>query len=264
MAPTRILRDRVAGQSAMSEVVTAQQFARPQSAVGRLFGISPLVLPARGSYRAALGELLVGDLLENLGQRWDVLHDLPLEHHSLDHLVIGPAGVFTVRTANCAGLDVVVDGDAMIVVGVARDDIPLARAEAEQVSRILGDAVGTTVEVRPLLVVVRARRVSVKTLAEGVEIVSSTQLERLLTTAPRVLDGDQVALISDVADVESSWPVPVATVLDTQKLHRDFGIIRGQVGRALVRRIAWAAAATTAVYLSVCAVIATLVSIMMN
>ena len=263
MAPDRILRDRVAGQSAMFEVVFAQQHVRQQSCLGRFLGISPLTAEASSWYRGALGELLVGDVLENLGQRWDVLHDVPLERSSLDHLVIGPAGVFTVRTANCDGMDVVVHDDELVVVGEIRHDIPLARMEADEVARILSAAAGRPIAVQPLLVVVGPRRLIVRTEVD-VRIISSSDLEKALCALPQVMNGDEVASISDMADLNATWPIAGATILDTQKLHRDFNVIRAMASNALVRRIAWAAAATTMIYVSVCSVIAMFVLIVMD
>ena len=264
MAPDRILRDRVAGQSAMFEVVFAQQHVRQQSSLGRFLGISPLTAEATSWYRGALGELLVGDVLENLGQRWDVLHDVPLERGSLDHLVIGPAGVFTVRTANCDGMDVVVDDDEMVVVGEIRHDIPLARMEADEVAHILSAAAGRPIAVQPLLVVVGPRRLIIRTEVDDVRIISSSDLEKALCALPHVMNGDEVASISDTADLNATWPIAGATILDTQKLHRDFSVIRATASNALVRRIAWAAAATTVLCVSVCSVIAMLVLIVMD
>lgn len=264
MASNRILRNRVAGQSAMFHVVSEQHRVQPQSGISRFFGISPLTLPARGWYRGALGELLVGDVLENLGQRWDVLHDLRLDLGSLDHLVIGPAGVFTVHTANCDGVDVVVDADALVVVGEARDDILIARAEAEEVAHILSTAAGRPIAVRPLLVVVCPRRLVVKAPAGAVGIISSRDLEKVLCAAPQTLSGDEVAFISDIADLNDTWPTAGEAVLDTQKLYRDFSVIRARMSTALVRRIGWAAAATALVYISVCLTIATFVSMVVK
>ena len=264
MAPSRVLRERVAGQSAMFDVVTAQTVAPRQSRVARIFGISPLTFQSRSFYRGALAELLVGDVLENLGQRWDVLHDVPLRSGSLDHLVIGPAGVFAVHTAHCSGVDVTIDGDSLVVVGETRDDILVARAEAEEASQLLAVAVGRPVVVSPLLVVVDPKRLIMKSPASGVRIIASADIERLLGSAPHTLSGDDVAFISDVADLDATWPAAGTTALDTQELHRDFGLIRARVRSALVRRIAWAAVATGVVYLSVCTVIAAFVSIMMT
>jgi len=267
MAQNRILRERVAGQSAMAAVVLAQSSVPAPGRLARIFGISPLTHEARAHYRGALGELLVGDVLENLGPTWDVLHDLPLDGSLVDHLLIGRAGVFTVRAANYGRNDVVVDGDTLTVGGEPHDDIPCARAEAAEVSRRLSDAAGETVTVRPLLVVVDPRRLTIKGNASGVRVIASRDLERVLAFAARTLSGEQVAHVSDIADLASTWPETPpndAEVLDTQKLHRDFGVIRTGVSDAVVRRVLWAAGATTVVYVTVCSLIGTLVTMVIN
>lgn len=279
MHQSRILRERVAGQSAMAAVVGAQEGARARGLVARVFGISPLTTAARVHYRGALGELLVGDVLENLGPTWDVLHDLPLGDSVLDHLLIGRAGVFTVRAANYGRNDVALDGSGISVAGEARDDVARAAAEAAEVSRLLTGAAGRPVTVRPLLVVVAPLRLLIKSPAADVRVMSSRDLEGVLARFPRTLTGEEVAHVSDLADLESTWPAaglagrpgsapqpsgtgrPETQLLDTQKLHRDFGTIRTAVNEALVRRILWAAAATIVVYVSVCSIIAAFVSV---
>ncbi len=77
MPASNSLRGRVPGQVAMSEVIAAQLDVPPRSRLARLFGRSPLTPETRPKYRAALGELLVGDMLDNLGTRWDVLNVVP-------------------------------------------------------------------------------------------------------------------------------------------------------------------------------------------
>lgn len=264
MHTNRILRERVAGQSAMAAVVRAQESAPRPGPIARLFGASPLTVAARAHYRGALGELLVGDALENLGLTWDVLHDLPLEAGVLDHLLIGRAGVFTVHAANFGRNEVTVEGSAVTVGGEHLDDIEQAAREAGEVSRRLSDAAGATVRVRPLLVVVDPLKLVVKAPAADVRVIASRDLQGVLARAPRTLTGEEVAHISDVADLVSTWPTAPEVGLDTQKLHRDFGVIRTAVTDALVRRILWAAAATIVVYVGVCSVIATLVSVVMR
>lgn len=260
----RILRERVAGQSAMAAVVTAQRAVPRPGRLARIFGISPLTPEARAHYRGALGELLVGDALENLGPTWDVLHDLPLQSTIVDHLLIGRAGVFTVFAANFGKNDVSVDGTALTVAGEQRDDIAAAAAEATEVSRLLTAAAGKPVRVRPMLVVVDPLRLTVKATSGEVVIVASRELEGFLSRAARTLTGDEVAHISDLADLDTTWPASPDSGLDTQKLHRDFGIIRTRVNDALLRRILWAAAATIVVYATVCSLIATLVTVVMQ
>ena len=264
MHHNRILRERVAGQSAMAAVVRAQYSAPHRGRLARIVGVSPLSLDARAHYRGALGELLVGDVLENLGPTWDVLHDLPLDGSAVDHLLIGRAGVFTVHAVNYGRHEVIVEGSKILVNGEAHTDISYAVQEAAEVARLLSDAAGKSVRVRPLLVVVDPARLSARKPPRGVKVISSGDLERVLAHAPRTLTGDEVANVSDLADLESTWPAADAADLDTQQLHRDFGTIRTAVNDALVRRILWAAAATIVVYASVCSVIAAFVTVVVS
>jgi len=264
MTHTPTLRERVAGQSAMSDVVQAQSIARSRGRIARLFGINPLTEKARASYSGALGELLVGDALENVGPSWDVLHDLPLHNSVLDHLLIGRPGVYSVRTANYGREDIVIDGDTLIVAGEERDDIRCARQQGDQVSSILAGVVGEPVRVRPLLVVVDPRRLTVKVPASTVRVISSRDLVSELSGAPILLTGDEVANLSDLADRVSTWPSADAVALDTQQLNRDFGVIRSEVRDALNRRIAWGATATIVVYGTVCSLVATFVSMVVS
>jgi len=99
-------------------------------------------------------------------------------------------------------------------------------------------------------------------------VITSNDLERTLAFSARTLTGEEVAHISDLADLVSTWPTvnagPDGASLDTQKLHRDFGTIRTSVNDALVRRVLWGAAATIVVYAGVCSVISTLVTMVVN
>lgn len=238
MAVGRGVRDRIAAQSAMAAVVSAQAAAPPRSLLARLAGTPPLVPASRDAYRDALGELLVGDLLENLGQRWDVLHDIPLGSSTLDHLVIGPTGVFAVRVANLGDREVLVDG-GRLVAGEPTDDVAEAARQAAVASAHLSEAAGSPVLAEPLLVVVRPRRLVVRGPEASVRVVASSELERALTRAPRTLGGDEVARVSDLADLESTWPAPHGQALDVQTLHRSFALVREQVRTALLRRAFW-------------------------
>jgi hypothetical protein len=265
MPNSRILRERVAGQSAMCDVVRAQAASPERSAIERILGFNPLTAASRALYRGALAELLVGEVLANLGPRWDVLHDLPLGHAVLDHLVIGPAGVFTVRAANYGAQDVVIDGPPLMVATRARDDIAHAAAEAAEVQRILAAATGEAVSVRPLLVIVDPKRLTVKQTATTVRVMASWELERVLTRAARTLTGDEVARLSDVADLITTWPRADAVDLaDTQQLYRDFSAVRDEVRVALGRRILWIVAGVGLMYGAVWSLIGTLASLILS
>jgi hypothetical protein len=117
------------------------------SAVGALVAARPGADPGRWA-RGAAGEISTAALLEKLPRRrWAVLHDLrlPASRANIDHLVIGPTGVWVVdskayRAALQARWHKVLAG------GVAVDTSPV-RWESEVVSRLL------EVRSRPLVAV---------------------------------------------------------------------------------------------------------------
>ena len=69
-----------------------------------MFVISRYVLPLMERRdRGATGEEHVGGLLEELGGEWRVTHDASRGRGNVDHILVGPAGVFTVETKSHPG-----------------------------------------------------------------------------------------------------------------------------------------------------------------
>jgi len=257
MLQGRRVRERVPAQSAMAAVVSAQESAAERGLLARVTGASPLTPEARRHYRDALGELLVGDLLDGLGPRWDILHDVPLPGGgTLDHLVLGPAGTFAVHAANHRGADVVVDGDLLLAGGEPHDDIELAVEAADAAAHALTAASGSAVAVQALVVVVAPRRLVVRREPSGVRVVASGQLERVLGRSAALSSGVEVARLSDLADLESTWPAASALALDTQRLNREFTLVRHGVRSARAARLIWAAAALSGSYVLIWTVVA--------
>jgi hypothetical protein len=109
-----------------------------------MFVISRYVLPlVERRDRGAAGEEHVGGLLEELSQAgWWVIHDATLGRGNVDHILIGPPGVFTVETKSHPG-----------PVRVARvHGATLAQAQAQR--RAIEGVTGLRVE--PLIVFSRA------------------------------------------------------------------------------------------------------------
>jgi hypothetical protein len=247
------LRTRIAGQRAMREVVDAEAAARPRTRLERLFGIRALSPAARRAYDTALGDAAVGPALEQLGQRWDVLHDVPVGGgRTIDHIAIGPGGVFAVRAVHCAGADVVVEGAALTIGGVARDDLVELAESSATAQRLLAEATAASapapdvpvpalhVPVRALFVVVDAARIVTRVPPDGVQVIQLPHVRRTLGHARPRLPGDVVASISDLADRPTTWPVGRDD--DAEQLHREFQWIRDRVRVALRRRMGWAIA----------------------
>jgi hypothetical protein len=241
MVASSSLRGRVPGQLAMSEIVAAQRTTPTRPPLAKFFGASPLEPRTRPLYRAALGELVVGDTLDHLGPDWDVLHVVPVDEdgRDIDHLVIGPPGVFTLTTENMLGDEVWIGGETMLVDNKSRDDILAAKKLAETASELLSTASGQPVKVEPILVLVNPKRLVLREQPSGLVVVSSKQLLRWLKGLDRTLEGIDVATISDVADRNTTWRAADTPLEDTPQLNRDFGELREQVRRATRLRIAW-------------------------
>lgn len=222
----------------MREVVEAEAAAKPRTWLERVFGIRALSPDARRAYDVALGDVVVGPVLGQLGQRWDVLHDVPIgSGRTIDHVAIGPGGVFAIRAVHAGGDEVVVDGEVLTVDGIVRDDLPELAAAADVAARVLAPALGE-VTVTPVFVVVDAGRLVRRAEPERVRVVELPHLRRALAQGQPRLNGETVASISDLADRPSTWPD--APDEDTAALHREFAVIRDRVSTALRRRTVWA------------------------
>jgi Nuclease-related domain len=235
------LRSRIPGQAAMIEVLATQAAISPRSRPGHIFGRSPLARETRTKYREAIGEGVVGDMLETLGPRWDVLHVVPVDGGAkeIDHLVVGPAGVFAIVTENYPGQEVKVDGDSLTVGGRQLNEIANARELGESAATLLSAAASIPVEVTPVLVIVSSTKLALRQRPEGVTVVSSRQLLHYLEKHDRTLSGADVASVSDAAERDTTWQTSPAQAQDVQQLSRDFGSLRTQVDRARRARVLW-------------------------
>lgn len=132
-----------------------------------LVGVLVYVLPrlrrareqARRLKQAHAGERAVAEYLEALREEGvRALHDLVGEGFNVDHVVVGPQGVFVLETKTISkpvGRDVrvVFDGERVSLGGYVppRDPVVQAQAAATWVRRLLAEALGRDYAVRPVL-----------------------------------------------------------------------------------------------------------------
>jgi hypothetical protein len=137
-----------------------------------MFVISRYVLPlVERRDRGARGEEQVGGLLEQMSDRgWRVIHDASLGRGNVDHILIGPPGIFTIETKSHPG-----------PVRVARvHGATLSQAQAQR--RAIERATG--VEVEPLIVFSRAWVDRPMARRKGVRVVPARMLVRYLAKLP--------------------------------------------------------------------------------
>jgi hypothetical protein len=145
-----------------------------------MFVISRYVLPlVERRDRGATGEEHVGALLEGLaGDGWRVVHDVTLGRGNVDHILIGPAGVFTIETKSHPG-----------PVRVARvHGRTLSQAQAQR--KAIEGAIGMHVE--PLIVFSRAWVDRPLARRKGVRVVPARMLAGYLQRARVTLSQTEI------------------------------------------------------------------------
>ncbi|GHE76894.1 hypothetical protein GCM10017778_73290 [Streptomyces vinaceus] len=135
------------------------------------------------SWRTGLaGERRVGQELERLErQGWRVLHSIPLPRQvDIDHLLIGPGGVFAINTKHHPQKRVWV-GDDMVKVngGKAQPYVIKSRAEAERARKVLTTHCDFDVPVRAVLVFVGALKIDVVPTQLGVRVLQERAVSSL-------------------------------------------------------------------------------------
>lgn len=85
-------------------LVSIEFFVTELIVIGALLAIERLTVPKVERWdRGATGEEEIGRLLEELDDGWLTLHDVDTGRGNIDHVVIGPGGIFTIETKSHRG-----------------------------------------------------------------------------------------------------------------------------------------------------------------
>ena len=109
--------------------------------------------------RGERGELRVAEVLDELRScGYRAFHDLPGDGYNIDHVVVGPAGVFAIETKFRSGHGEIEfrNGEGLFVGGYPeeKDSLKQARSNAAEVNRIIKESCGINRWVTPLVVFV--------------------------------------------------------------------------------------------------------------
>jgi hypothetical protein len=139
--------------------------------------------------------------------QWRYLHSVPVGSRGsdIDHVLIGPAGVFTINTKNHRGSNIWVGGNTFMVNGTRHPYIRNSRHEALRTGRLLSQACGFPVAARGVIAVIDPRNMTIKDRPPGVVVTTRVQLSRWLARQPQVLDPNHVDAIFRVARRSSTW-----------------------------------------------------------
>ncbi|UUA08650.1 MULTISPECIES: nuclease-related domain-containing protein [Streptomyces] len=153
------------------------------------------------------GERITGKRLNSLRARgWFILHAVQWATGAdIDHLAIGPAGVFSINSKRHRDKSVWYGDTAITVNGAVQRHIAISQSEARRVSRALSRRSGIDVPVRPVISVVHAANLTVKNANPPVLVLAVEHLDRVLSGLSPMLDANQVAHIYGVARDARTW-----------------------------------------------------------
>jgi hypothetical protein len=146
-----------------------------------MFAISRYVLPLVDRRdRGASAEEHVGSLLDELPrEEWHVIHDASVGHGNVDHILIGPAGVYTIETKSHPG--------PVRVGRVHGATIRQAHAQRDSIERVTG------MDVEPLLVYSRAWVDRPLARRKGVRVLPARMLVGHVSKRAKMLSRSDVA-----------------------------------------------------------------------
>lgn len=134
----------------------------------------------------AEGEEKVGRRLGSLPHAWHQLHSIPVGDNGsdIDHLVIGPGGVFSLNTKHHPGGAIWLTERGVRVNGQSMPYLHKSRFEAERASKLLTAACSIPVHVQPVIVFVDTAKLVIKGTPEDVAVTTCRELRRFLTKQP--------------------------------------------------------------------------------
>ncbi len=200
------------GQAARARAEEELAAMREKSRVGTWLARTLDVKTDERAWRVgADGEETIGAKLEKLTKDgWFVLHSVPVGKRGsdIDHVVIGPGGVFTVNTKKHPGKKVWVSKSSVLVNGQRTDYLRNSRFEGERASKLLSGAAGFPVFVRPVLIFTTGTLipdVTVKSRPDGVAVLDRMDVPRVFKRSNVLLTADQVEQVYAIARRSTTW-----------------------------------------------------------
>jgi hypothetical protein len=229
------LRERVPGHSLVDELL--RQWDQGTIRVDETTGSVVIDDEAEGWYLGVLGERRVAMRLAEFDSSWTVLHSVPVGSRmtDIDHVLIGPPGVFTLNTKFSPGKEVWVAGKGMFVGGFKQGYVHNSLREAAQASDRLSRASGLTVPVTALIVFVDPSKITHKAPAGGdeydppVRVLRDSELRNVALERP-AFSREQVARIVAAAVVPGTWHDRPAQSTTGVHITREFEALEAALG----------------------------------
>jgi Nuclease-related domain len=235
------MHDRPAGLAVMEQLAHTRLSDPARSGIDRLLGRRVLSDTSRPWYVGALGEIAVGNAIDSLPAPWSVFHSLPIGTRGadIDHLVVGPGGVFCLNTKNHRNARIWVANHTMMVNGHKQPYIRNSTHEARRLTTILRTIARDDLTVRAVIAVVGAQQITVRSKPEDVAVIAAPRLRRWLLAQPEALSTVELARIASFVEQPATWGLEAPSSSFAGAVQGEFAKLRTEVRNARRVRIAW-------------------------
>jgi Nuclease-related domain len=233
------MRDRMPAQSIIEKLFSEHDLHPGRTTLQRVFGVAPIHRDDLSWHTGAVGERIVANALAKLPIEWHVFHSIPIGQNDadIDHVAVGPGGIFAINTKHHAGKNIWVRDRAFWVSGRRTDYISNSESEAKQLAKALRAVLPWVPDVKPVLVAVNAKQIDVRTKPVLVEIQGAKTVTRWLRKRRPALDAAAVEQIANVIDDPSTWRTTPPT--DRQQLSLRFQELTALQDRAIFIQNTW-------------------------
>lgn len=200
----RDLAANVAGAAARNKRDEVNAQAPVMNMIARVLGVKT---DERAWRVGAKGEEKVASELAKLGPAWRMLHAVEVGENGsdIDHVVIGPPGVFTLNAKRHPRGKAWV-GERMVMVNGQRTDyLRNSRHEAQRAARLLSAAYSREVAVKAAIVFVDLDDFTVKQMPSDVHVTTRRRLLDWFRSLPASIDETEIDAIYTIARLSSTW-----------------------------------------------------------
>ncbi|MGQ0744536.1 MAG: nuclease-related domain-containing protein [Acidimicrobiales bacterium] len=197
----------LAGAGLSQEAARLRAQAPIRTLVNRVVGVHT---DERAWRVGAGGEHKVGEELRKLMKqdpRWHCIHNIPAGKHGrdIDHLVMGPGGVYSINTKCHPKATIYVSGKTFKVNGFQQPYLSKSWKEAEHAALVLSKALGFSIHVTGMVVPVDAGPFTIKVPPSDVGVINRGALVDWLQKRGHILDAALVSSIFEVARRSTTW-----------------------------------------------------------
>lgn len=193
------------GAEARAQATALKEAAPFRTFLARAFNVKT---DERAWRIGADGEKEVARQLRKLGPQWRVIHAIPVGNRGsdIDHLVIGPTGVFTINTKTHPDARIWVHGDTIKVNGHNQPYVRNARHEAERAGRLLTRETGISTTVRGIVVFYGVRGgFTIKSQPEDVHVTTRREVAAWIRNRQRWLTDERIDTLYEAARRSTTW-----------------------------------------------------------